>query len=261
MLPLKSFRPTSPGIRWRRSLLRVKRISKVPSQFRVQRHWHAGRNTLGRVSCRLFKKRLFKKKITIVTTRLNFYDVAVSRSHHFTFEKFKPRTFFVTNSGGSFVLPATVSNIPGRIYYSFDLTTPTYASHFAGLPIEIRLMAFYSRLSNVVTYPFLKYRFATSSGTFCTKIRATKREKNIKLILPSKQYKFFTPTTLAIIGSNLQYWLYKLVTGKAGINSLRGKKPTVRGIAMNSVDHPHGGKANSVQPEVSPWGWITKKSH
>jgi ribosomal protein L2 len=30
---------------------------------------------------------------------------------------------------------------------------------------------------------------------------------------------------------------------------------------MNSVDHPHGGKANSVQPEKSPWGWITKKSH
>jgi ribosomal protein L2 len=30
---------------------------------------------------------------------------------------------------------------------------------------------------------------------------------------------------------------------------------------MNPVDHPHGGRAKTVQPEVSPWGWIAKFKH
>jgi hypothetical protein len=153
----------------------------------------------------LFKKRKYRKKITIQATKLNFYDIALSRSYHFTFEKNKPRIYFVTRNGGSFVLPATVSNLPGKLYYSLNLLIPTFLRYFCGLPIEIHLFAFYARISNISIYPFFKFQFATSSGTFCTKIRANKKEKNIKLILPSKQYKFFTPSTLAIIGKNMQY--------------------------------------------------------
>lgn len=260
-LPLRTYRPLSPGIRWKKSLMLIKRLPKLADAFRIARKWHAGRNIAGRVAFSVFKKKKYTKKITIQATKLDFYDISLSRSYHFTFEKNKPKTYFVTRNGGSFVLPATVSNLPGRLYYSLDLATPTFLRYFSGLPIEIHLLAFYARVSNVATTPFYKFQFATSSGTFCTKIRANKREKNIKLILPSKQYKFFTPNTLAIIGRNIQYWLYKLNFGKAGTRSNQGYKPSVRGIAMNSVDHPHGGKANSVQPEVSPWGWVTKKSH
>ena len=55
---------------------------------------------------------------------------------------------------------------------------------------------------------------------------------------------------------------HELVTiGKAGRNRHRGKRPHVRGVAMNPVDHPHGGgegKATKGNPHpVSPWGWIT----
>jgi large subunit ribosomal protein L2 len=35
----------------------------------------------------------------------------------------------------------------------------------------------------------------------------------------------------------------------------------VRGVAMNPVDHPHGGRTKTNKPEVSPWGWVTKYSH
>lgn len=45
---------------------------------------------------------------------------------------------------------------------------------------------------------------------------------------------------------------------KAGDNRHRGKRPTVRGIAMNPVDHPHGGRTNGGRPSVSPWGHLTK---
>ena len=164
----------------------------------------------------------------------------------------KAKTMFLTKSGGSFILPATPTNFPGKIYYSQTLQMPTYRKAFAGLPIEVRNIPYYTRVSNISMQPFYKFQYATSSGAFCTKLRASKREKNLKFVLPSKQYKFFTANSLAIIGPNNQFWLYKLNAGKAGGNVSRGVKQQVRGIAMNSVDHPHGGKANSVQPEVSP---------
>jgi large subunit ribosomal protein L2 len=34
----------------------------------------------------------------------------------------------------------------------------------------------------------------------------------------------------------------------------------VRGVAMNPVDHPHGGRTKSSSPEISPWGWVAKKN-
>jgi large subunit ribosomal protein L2 len=46
--------------------------------------------------------------------------------------------------------------------------------------------------------------------------------------------------------------------GKAGANRWRGIRPTVRGICMNPVDHPHGGRSNGGGHPVSPWGTQTK---
>ncbi len=48
---------------------------------------------------------------------------------------------------------------------------------------------------------------------------------------------------------------------KAGTNRLLNKRPTVRGVAMNPIDHPHGGgegKTSGGRPSVSPWGKLTK---
>ncbi|MCH7502264.1 MAG: 50S ribosomal protein L2 [Proteobacteria bacterium] len=49
--------------------------------------------------------------------------------------------------------------------------------------------------------------------------------------------------------------------GKAGAKRWRGKRPTVRGVAMNPVDHPHGGgegRTSGGRHPVSPWGTPTK---
>jgi len=46
--------------------------------------------------------------------------------------------------------------------------------------------------------------------------------------------------------------------GKAGRKRNRGWRPTVRGEAMNPVDHPHGGRTRGGRPEVTPWGRIAK---
>ena len=49
--------------------------------------------------------------------------------------------------------------------------------------------------------------------------------------------------------------------GKAGAKRWRGRRPTVRGVAMNPVDHPHGGgegKTSGGRHPVTPWGVPTK---
>lgn len=59
--------------------------------------------------------------------------------------------------------------------------------------------------------------------------------------------------------SNLEHNLRSL--GKAGAKRWRGIRPTVRGVAMNPVDHPHGGgegKTSGGRHPVSPWGLPTK---
>jgi len=59
--------------------------------------------------------------------------------------------------------------------------------------------------------------------------------------------------------SNGEHNLRKL--GKAGASRWRGIRPTVRGVAMNPVDHPHGGgegKTSGGRHPVSPWGTPTK---
>ena len=51
------------------------------------------------------------------------------------------------------------------------------------------------------------------------------------------------------------------VMGKAGRNRWKGKRPTVRGVAMNPIDHPHGGgegKTAGGRHPVTPWGKPTK---
>ena len=65
----------------------------------------------------------------------------------------------------------------------------------------------------------------------------------------------------AVIGEvgNAEHSLAKL--GKAGAKRWRGVRPTVRGVAMNPVDHPHGGgegKTSGGRHPVTPWGVPTK---
>ena len=51
------------------------------------------------------------------------------------------------------------------------------------------------------------------------------------------------------------------ILGKAGRSRWLGRRPTVRGVAMNPIDHPHGGgegKSSGGRPSVTPWGRPTK---
>ncbi len=79
--------------------------------------------------------------------------------------------------------------------------------------------------------------------------------------LPSGEVRLINLHCRATVGQvgNLDY--ENVSIGKAGRNRWLGKRPNVRGTAMNPVDHPHGGgegKAKGGRHPVSPWGMPTK---
>lgn len=83
----------------------------------------------------------------------------------------------------------------------------------------------------------------------------------VTIKLRSGEMRKIFNTCRAVIGevSNSEHSLRSL--GKAGAKRWRGIRPTVRGVAMNPVDHPHGGgegKTSGGRHPVSPWGVPTK---
>ncbi|MBI4341714.1 MAG: 50S ribosomal protein L2 [Candidatus Omnitrophica bacterium] len=80
--------------------------------------------------------------------------------------------------------------------------------------------------------------------------------------LPSGEVRLIAMDCWATIGQVGNWEFKSVVIGKAGRSRWLGRRPHVRGIAMNPVDHPHGGgegKSGQGNPHpVSPWGWHTK---
>jgi ribosomal protein S19 len=85
-----------------------------------------------------------------------------------------------------------------------------------------------------------------------------KRRGIVVLLLPSGKFCFLANTCIGSRGrvSNSSFYLKKLY--KAGQSRWLGRRPIVRGVAINSVDHPHGGRTNGGRPSVRPWGKLTK---
>jgi large subunit ribosomal protein L2 len=104
-----------------------------------------------------------------------------------------------------------------------------------------------------------KTQFTRSAGTFAILKEKTSSYARIKL--SSKQDKQFSLQCYATLGilSNESYFLTRL--GKAGQTRWLNKRPKVRGVAMNPVDHPHGGgEGKKSGKKVSPWGKPCKNS-
>lgn len=95
-------------------------------------------------------------------------------------------------------------------------------------------------------------KYARSAGTFCQLVQKTSQIASIRL--PSGQIIQCPTDSYATIGAISNSDHKFCVLGKAGSNRHRGFRPSVRGIAMNPVDHPHGGRTNGGRPSVTPWG-------
>lgn len=123
------------------------------------------------------------------------------------------------------------------------------------------LKIFYKKqkLNNLELYKNTYSKFFRASGSFGLLL---KKDTNFCWVkLKSGIVRKFSSHNLAVIGSilNFNYYLYRYKT--AGLGRLRGNRPAVRGVAMNPIDHPHGGgegKKSKKKVCMSPWGKLIK---
>jgi len=79
--------------------------------------------------------------------------------------------------------------------------------------------------------------------------------------LPSSKYRYIDSRCYATLGYVSNEDHFNRYLGKAGVSRWLGIRPTVRGTAMNPIDHPHGGGAGRTapgRPSVTPWARHTK---
>jgi large subunit ribosomal protein L2 len=110
-----------------------------------------------------------------------------------------------------------------------------------------------------IFFPQKKTAIARAAG--CSAQLVSKDTEYCRLRLSSGEDRLFKPDTQVTLGV-LSNKLHKQITiGKAGRSRWLNRRPTVRGVAMNPIDHPHGGgqgKTGAGRPSVTPWGKLTK---
>ncbi|MEA3544264.1 MAG: 50S ribosomal protein L2 [Thermodesulfobacteriota bacterium] len=102
-------------------------------------------------------------------------------------------------------------------------------------------------------------QLARSAGAYA--MIAAKEGRYAQLRLPSGEVRLIMQDCRATVGQVGNLDFEKIKIGKAGRNRWLGKRPQSRGVAMNPVDHPHGGgegKSSGGRHPVTPWGVPTK---
>jgi large subunit ribosomal protein L2 len=116
-----------------------------------------------------------------------------------------------------------------------------------------------SYIHNISLIPKGKGQIARAAGSYAQLIQKTEHYARIKLRSGKQRLLSLNCTATLGIVSNETHSVTPIE--KAGRSRWLGKKPIVRGVAMNPVDHPHGGgegKTSGGRPSVTPWGKPTK---
>ncbi len=124
-----------------------------------------------------------------------------------------------------------------------------------GNALPMRFIPVGTTIHNVELKPGAGAKMARSAGTSVQLV--AKEGETATLRLPSTEMRRVSIDCIATIGEvgNAEFELIKV--GKAGRSRWKGKRPQTRGVAMNPVDHPHGGgegKTSGGRHPVSPWG-------
>jgi large subunit ribosomal protein L2 len=110
-------------------------------------------------------------------------------------------------------------------------------------------------IHNIELRPGQGGKLARSAGAFAQLV--AKDEKMCHIKLSSSEVRLIPSGCMATIGQVGNVERENISFGKAGRKRYLGKRPHVRGVAMNPVDHPLGGgegKTSGGRPTVSPWG-------
>lgn len=250
---LKRFKPVTGGLRHQIKLkkdLLSKEKALKKKRFRITRT--GGRNVNGHISIR-HRGGGSRKLYRDINWTSDLKGVVLSIEYDPNRTAFIARIFDLTNKNFYYII-ATRHMFPGTLVTFGDL-----AEIRIGNRLSLEKMPTGSVISLVSRYNKSKPLFARSAGTKCQLLQ--KGEVWSRIRIPSGklvQVRSNATVTVGEISNNMNNLQ---VLGKAGISRLKGRRPKVRGVAMNPIDHPHGGgegKTSGGRPSVTPWGKPTK---
>ncbi|PJF18356.1 50S ribosomal protein L2 [Paramicrosporidium saccamoebae] len=160
---------------------------------------------------------------------------------------------------------ALVKGVDGRVFYVLAWDgckagdTVDMTGQRNGTTLSLLDIALGTTIHNIETRPGQGGQLCRSAGTKAVLVGKSGGEASIKL--PSgviRKLSLQCRATIGVVG-NAEWHLR--ILGKAGRRRNLGWRPTVRGVAMNANDHPHGGGKggrSKGKPSQSPWGKICK---
>ncbi len=252
---LKTFKPTSPAQRHLVLVDRSELWSGKPEKSLTEgRNEKGGRNNKGRVTARRrgggakrnYRRVDFKRKKFDVEATVERFEYDPNRTAFIALIKYDDGEL-------SYILAPQRLSVGDKVISSEKADIkPGNAMPMANIPVG-------TIIHNIEMKPGKGAQIARSAGTYAQLVG---RDQGYALIrLSSGEQRMIRAECMATIGavSNPDHANIKL--GKAGRKRHMGKRPAVRGVAMNPVDHPHGGgegRTSGGRHPVSPWGKPTK---
>ena len=254
-MALKTFNPTSPG---RRQLVLVDRSALhkgAPVKALTEGiSKKGGRNNQGRITVRHQgggAKRLYRK----VDFKRNRWDMPAVVER---LEYDPNRTAFIAlikYSDGQLAYIIA----PQRLEVGDTVVTSATADIKPGNTLPLKSIPVGTIIHNIELKPQKGAQMVRSAGTYAQLVGRDSGYAQIKLA--SGELRMVLDTCLATIGAVSNPDKMNEVSSKAGRTRHRGVRPTVRGVVMNPVDHPHGGgegKSSGGRHPVTPWGKKTR---
>ncbi|MBA2629889.1 MAG: 50S ribosomal protein L2 [Thermoleophilaceae bacterium] len=250
-MAIKKHKPTSPGRRFA-TWLQHEAVTKTEPERSLTEGLKksGGRNVHGRVTSRhrgggnkrKYRKIDFKRVKDSVPAKVAAIEYDPNRSAHIALLHYADGHKSYILAPARVVVGHTVASGPGA-----DIA-PGNALPLSGIPTG-------TMLHNVELVPGRGGQLGRSAGTSIQLV--AKEGDYATLRLPSGEMRMVRAECRATIGAlgNAEHELVEL--GKAGRSRHRGKRPQTRGVAMNPVDHPHGGGEAHHTPgghPVTPWG-------
>jgi large subunit ribosomal protein L2 len=141
---------------------------------------------------------------------------------------------------------------PGNLTFSTIRPRRFSFKYKSGCNVILRYLTYGAIFFNVEVLLSNGGKYARSAGTFCKLLNLNFEKDIAKIILPTGLIKFISIFCNVTLGraSNINH--NNEFFGKAGYFRNKGVRPSVRGVAMNPVDHPHGGRTKTNSPEMTP---------
>jgi len=254
-MPIKSFRPTTPSQRYK-TVSTFEEITKTKPEKALLEpiHKKAGRNNYGRITIRrrggghprFYRIVDFKRDKIGIPGKVTSIEYDPNRSS---------RLALVCYADGEkrYILAPDGLQVGHRILAGDD------ADIQVGNVLPLQKIPLGTEIHNIEIKPGRGGQLVRGAGTAAQVV--AKEGEAVQIKLPSGEVRMIRPECRATIGKVGNPDHINISLGKAGRSRWLGRRPKVRGVAMNPVDHPMGGgegKSSGGRHPTTPWGKPTK---